>query len=477
MEFSNPEATLLEAQANNPILGNTLLLLAILLFLAILPRALRHILAQKEKTQLDRMVERFEKEELLVNAVGELNENTAQSESPAPPKDHSLAYVMNDLPASRDTQQDESTPPLPTHDEEKKAPVKIVKEGVPISHNEVEKLSSTSKKKVKLIKQELTITPGETKASLAAQLDQKSKEEEFPAGDNEETDGNWVEAEIPGLIMDLPPGAEKPENIPTFKASPKAKRQSESKISQKSSPKENQGMETKELVVESIGTKDSKLKKQEPVKMDSAPKVKNLALKSEKTNDSKKKNHVPIKTGTPELQMEISEPLPKTVEIKAPIASHKNIARKEAGQKKVKSPSAKPGKIRKTAPKVTAAPPQHEGIKSSPEKAKPKPFLLDIKYLDQEELETVDPVANEKLSDDMMDVVIARLNALQADLENQLVSESGELSASENMRKDRKQTFLPVSECAINEPSDKKEVSLEELDSFLFTSTQRKNIE
>jgi hypothetical protein len=79
-------------------------------------------------------------------------------------------------------------------------------------------------------------------------------------------------------------------------------------------------------------------------------------------------------------------------------------------------------------------------------------------------------------------VVIARLNALQVDLENQLVAIPGEPTSSENqvngnMRKDRVQGSPPDLEGTINEPLDKKEVSLEELDSFLFTSTQRKNRE
>ena len=82
-------------ESANPILGNPLLLLAILLFLAILPRALRRI-SQKEKTALDRTVERFEKEELLTAAVGELNENNAQQEKPDSPKDGSLlAYIFS----------------------------------------------------------------------------------------------------------------------------------------------------------------------------------------------------------------------------------------------------------------------------------------------------------------------------------------------------------------------------------------------
>jgi len=42
------------------------------------------------------------------------------------------------------------------------------------------------------------------------------------------------------------------------------------------------------------------------------------------------------------------------------------------------------------------------------------------------------------------------------------------------MRKDRSQSSVPDFEGTIDDPSGKKEVSLEELDSFLFTATQRK---
>ena len=210
--------------------------------------------------------------------------------------------------------------------------------------------------------------------------------------------------------------------------------------------------------------------------------VKNIAPKSEEIKDSQPKKRVKTKADSPELKIEISESKPKLVEIKAPIVSHKDIVKKGAGQKKAKAPSAKAGGTQKTEPELAEVIPQRENLKTSPEKEKPKPFLLDLKYLEQEELETADPVAHKILPADMMDEVIARLNALQVDLENQLVSIPGELTPNENsingnLRKDRAQDSLPDSEGTINEPSDKKEVSLEELDSFLFTATQRKNRE
>jgi hypothetical protein len=420
--------------ATNPILGNIFLLLAILLFLAILPRALR-ILAQKEKTALDRAVERFEKEELLKAAVGELNENNAELEKADSPKDGSLAYSMEDLPSSGETQTEGGIPPFPTQEEEKEKPVKIIKEGVPISHNELEEDLPSNKKKVKLVKQEISIAPDKSS--------EKSLSEPLKS---EGSDDNWIEAEIPGLIMDLPPAAaEKTKKIPTFKASPKATNPPEAEKPQKPLKKEKQSL-----------------------------KVKNMASKSEKIKDSKPQKQVEAKTDSPELKMEISEAEPKIVEIKAPIASHKNIAKKSPEQKKAKTPSVKAVKIQKTEPEVAAAPPQREKRKSSPEKAKPKPFLLELKYLDQEELKSADQASQEELPADMMDVVIARLHALQTNLENQLVSTPGELTQNENpinggMRKDRDQGSITD-----NEPSDKREVSLEELDSFLFTATQRK---
>jgi len=450
-------------EAANPILGNPLLLMAILLFLAILPRALR----QKEKTALDRAVERFEEEELKSTTEGKSDENDTESEQAAQPKDPSLAYLTEDLPTSQETQEDADIPPFPIQEEDEKK-IKIVKEGVPISHNKAEDSSPALNKKVKLIKQEMSIAPDKNKVSSKKTLSEhvkgktpvqdrrpKVNSQEPPTNkqENEESDGNWVEAEIPGLIMDIPPAAERSESVPTFKASPKAKHQSEAEKPKKSPQKEKQSM-----------------------------KVKNITPKSEEIKDSKPKKRVKAKTDSRELKIEISESKPKLVEIKAPIVSHKDIAKKGAGQKKAKAPSAKAGGTQKTEPELAEVLPQRENLKTSPEKEKPKPFLLDLKYLEQEELETADPVAHKILPADMMDEVIARLNALQVDLENQLVSIPGELTPNENsingnIRKDRVKDSLPDSEGTINEPSDKKEVSLEELDSFLFTATQRKNRE
>jgi len=446
MDYSNPETALLQEQASNPILGNPLLLVAILLFLAILPRALRHILSQKDKTALDKMVEQFEDDELEASAKEESYENDTSQEKPAsPPKDSSLAYLMENTPTSEET------------------PTKVVKEGIPISHNRETDFSLTSKRKIKLIQQGAPIPLGESKEALIKASAESLKNKKVVQGqkpkptglpvsepENEEPDNNWVEAEIPGLIMDNTPAPEKPESIPTFKASPKVKHPTEVKTSSISPQKEKP-----------------------------RPKVKNIASKSEEKKDTKPKKYLKTKMDSLDLEMEISESKPKTVEIKDAIASHKDRDQKATGQKKAMRTSVKIEKSQKTEPEVTAIAPQREDMETSPEKIKPKPFLLDLKYLEQEALETAEPVTGEELHDDMMDAVLSRLNELQVDLENQLVSIPDELTAiessiNENMRKDRTQSSVPDLEGPINDPSDKKEVSLEELDSFLFTATQRR---
>jgi len=354
----------------NPILGNPLLLAAILLFLAILPRALR----QKEKTELDRAIERFEKEESETAADEESDENDTKHGKPVPPKDPSVAYLMKDLPTPRETHEENEVIPFPAQEEREKQ-VKIVKEGVPISHNKGEDPPPAPKKKVKLIKQEISIPPDENRVSpkkaspepLKGKKNKPLTKEQKPTLD-EESESSWVEAEIPGLIIDSPLAEEIFGSIPAFKASPKAKLQSKPEKSHKSPQKEKEG-----------------------------GKVKNIAPKSEEKEDSKKpKKQVQIKPDSPQLEIEISESRPKAVEIKPPVVSHKKIAKKGAGKKKA------------------------------------KPFLLNLKYLDQEESEAIDPVSHDKLPGDMVDVVIARLNALQVNLENQLVSLTGELIPREN---------------------------------------------
>jgi hypothetical protein len=446
----------------NPILENPLLIAAILLFLAILPRALR----QREKTALDKAVERFEKEELKTAAEGKSDEDIKRQKKPIALEDGSLAYLKGNLSASQKMEEQGGIPPFPAQEEDKK--VKIVKPGVPISHYET--ADPPLKKKVKLIRQEFSIAPDKNKvsskkvssdpikdkASKPPTNDQKSTwsgdSAVPPISDNEESKGNWIEAEIPGLTIE-PPAEEKSETIPVFDAFPKEKYQTEAEKSQKSPPKEKQ-----------------------------APEVKNIAPKTEEKKDPKPEKQVIIRTDSPELEMENSESKPKEVEIKASVVSHKNIAIKEAETQKAEAPPSRTGETEKTKAEVTVVPHQRDDIKTSPEMAKLKPFLLDLRYLDQEELETGNPISCEELPADRVDVTIARLNALQADLENQLVSIPGkaisrEALVDDNMRKDRTQDSLPDLGEAINKSSGTKEVSLEKLDSFLFTATQRKNRE
>jgi hypothetical protein len=413
----------------NPILENPILLIAIVLFLAILPRALR----QREKTSLDKTVERFEKEELLANAVGELNKDNPQHEDLDSPKDRSLDYLTTEI-----TQGEGGIPPFPDKIEDE-VPVKIVKEGIPISHNKAEPLSSTPKKKVKLIKQETSIAPEMHK-------DSENKPPAFEPILNEESEGNWVEADIPGLIMEPLLDNEEIKDIPTFEASPKAEYQSEPENSPKPPQKEKPGI-----------------------------KVKNLSPKSEEEEDSKSKKRASTKKDSSEIKLEISESKPKVVEIKAPIVSHKNIAKKGAGRKKAKAVSSRAEKNQEIEPTVAEVLPQQEDTTSPSEKVMAKPFFLDPKYMIQEEMETTKPVSHEKFHSDMVDAVIDRLNTLQTNLENQLVARHNPVSG--NMRKDRVKDTLPSSEGATHDPSDKKEVSLNELDSFLFTTTQRKSRE
>ena len=68
--------------------------MAILLFLAVLPRALRYILLQKESAveELELAAEEKPKKETLY-------------EKPVPPKDRSIAYLMEDSSASPKTRK------------------------------------------------------------------------------------------------------------------------------------------------------------------------------------------------------------------------------------------------------------------------------------------------------------------------------------------------------------------------------------
>ncbi len=440
----------------NPILGNPLLLAAILLLLAILPRALR----QNKKTALDKAVERFEREEMKAAAEGKTNEDKDRQKKPIPLKDGSLAYLKENPSAAQIPEENKGIPPFPVQEEGEKERVKVVKPGVPISHFET--AEPPPKKKVKLIKQEFSIAPDKNKTrSKKIPSDPVEKEQpKSPTNEQESTwnedlpvppisnteEDSWIEAEIPGLTIE-PPAEEPSEDIPVFNASPKEEYLPEPEKSQEPSP-EKQSAE-----------------------------VKNMAPKTEEKKGSKSEKQEIIMTDSPQLEMEIQESEPKEVEIKAPVVSHKNIAEIETVSEEAGTPSSKASE---TEGEITAAPPEQENLKTTPETAKLKPFLLDLRYLDQEGSETENLISQEVLPADMVDATITRLNALQADLENQLVSTpgnvvSGDALVNENMRKKRTRDSLPDLEGTINTSSGKKEVSLEELDSFLFTASQKKN--
>ena len=428
----------------NPILGNPLLLAAILLFLAILPRALR----EKKKTPLDKAVERFEKEELKTAAKKSSAEDSDKSEKPIALRDGSLVYRKKD---DADTQQttDEFGGIPPFRSEEEDERVKIVKPGVPISHFET--AEPPPKKKVKLIKQEFSIAPDPNRApskkkAISDPLKNKptkapvdapkpAQSEDFPippASHKEEANDSWIEAEIPGLTLE-PDTEETPKEIPVFNAFPK----------KKYLPEADKPLEPLAEEKEAVN-------------------VKNIASKTEKKKDPKPEKSVPLKADSPKSERKILRSKPKEVEINAPVVSHKNIAKKEEESRKTE---------------VTAIPSQENETGSSPETMKHKPFLLDLKYLDTEELEPENSVSHEKLPADIVEAAIARLNALQVNLENQLVSIPKDNLDDEDMRKERTQNSLPDLWEVTNTSSDKKEVSMEELDSFLFTAIQRKKKE
>ncbi len=199
-------------EATDPILGNPLFVAALLLFLIILPLALR----QKKKTSLDKIIARMEAEELKEAAKEEAAQEKAGKEKTAEDTDEPSPAVK-EPPAT----PQETSPVL-------KKEKKLVKEGVPISHNEE--------------------TAGLHKAgsgSTASSQGKKSSwDEDFSIASHEDSGNNWVEAEIPGLIIepfpaekdsDTEPKAHgpapaekespdkpKPKEILTFKAAPKS---------------------------------------------------------------------------------------------------------------------------------------------------------------------------------------------------------------------------------------------------------------
>ena len=427
----------------SPLLENPLLIAAILLFLAILPRALK----QRQKTDLDKAVEQFEKEELQAASENKSLENTNQQQKPIALKDGSLAYPK-DNPSSYQQAEDEGgIPPFPTQEEEK---VKIVKPGIPISHYET--LEPPPRKKVKLIKNSFSIAPDKSKTASKKVLDEPIKDKSNPlpvvdnkpiidedlpvppAIDHDEPSDNWIEAEIPGLSLELPPEEkeEKSEDIPVFNAFPK------------------------KMDSSTAGEQEVPLSKE---KQESS--IKNNTPKTEEIKNSKPKKQASIEPDTLEKEIEFSKSEPKEVEIKAPVVSHRNID--------------------KTDTETLSSKPETTGDEKK-ETAKLKPFFLDLKYLDTEGQETKKSVSEDALPVDKVEMTIARLTSLQDDLENQLRKVSNKVATKirlgeKGARMNRSQDLPPSLESMHDHPSDKKEVSLEELDSFLFTATQKQKKE
>jgi hypothetical protein len=480
----------------SPFLSNHLLIAAIILFLALLPRALR----QKSKTTLEKTVERFEKEELKSAPLDKDDENEGNLEagdeiSAQPKKDPipepSFAQKIN----------------APASVSEKK--VKIVKEGVPISHSDEAEPPPVPQKKVKTPTKGVSISHNEEKISLTedsppppthqkispsktkeSALNEDSSGRKAQNNEDEESAGNWVEAEIPGLIMDpipeeTPPKGSQthkpPKDMLIFKASPKTKlKQGAEKKPQK--PKKSPSPDSTTI---SIPPKpDSGFGVDEfedfPSEENLSPKVKDSPGKT--VEKRRPKPEEPAITGwkTDQGERKISGPELKPVEIKPIVVSHKDIAKNKDDREKPKPPPSRAELPKKTEPeiKLEVISQQNDSRGAEVQPAKPKPFFLDLKYLIEEETGSANSDSPVKLSPEMVDQIITKLNELQVNLENQFAMRTENSRKEDNflngeMRNDRIGQSSPTVEPISNDFSDKKEVSLEELDSFLFTTTQR----
>jgi len=338
---------------------------------------------------------------------------------------------------------------------------KSTRDNIAVSQRRSSDSPQASKKKTRLIKQEISIAPdrnretpkknssgsAKTKTGKVQTTSQKAsakkKLHDSPANELPATkpDDNWVEAEIPGLIMDPQPVPAETESIPTFKASPKP---------------------------------EEPLQEAKTFKEKQSSKVKNPAPHSEEKKDSKSQKPMKIEADLPDMKTEIPGSEPKQVEFEAPVVSHEKVTDKGNIQKTAKSSSAKaglPGKNEAKAAEVDLQKP----LKASPDKTRPKPFFLDLKFLDREEKETVTSVSQDNLPADPLDGVIERLNALQDELERQWVSTPSPLTEKAPLTSANQEKRQPSQiERSTNEPTGSTQVSLDELDSFLFTARQRK---
>ncbi len=426
-------------ETTGPILENPLFIAALVLFLIILPFALR----QKRKTTLDKIIALMEAEELREATQEEAAKEKAGEHQDAPKNEPVKSPVLIDKPSPPPSPKE--IPPAP------KKKKKVIKESVPISHNE----------------ESASLYKSGSGSKASSQVKKSSWDEDFSTSSNEESGNTWVEAEIPGLIMEPFPAEKDSVSVtePDSKKSDPVKKKDPDKpkpkeiLTFKAAPKSGHNFGEDEF-------EDFPSGKNLPSKVkDSAPKA-----------VEKNETRLPKPENIPELG-------PKDVEIKAIVVSHKEIAEKEDGEDKAPAPSAgDPSTSGIEEPldieaEIEAIPPESEDWKSPPEQPKPQPFFLDLKYLIEDEMKA-GPESSKKLSPGMVDRIVARLNDLQSHLVHQLVSQSGKGAPAErDIRHSRIQDAAPVVAGTTELLSKKKEVSLEELDGFLFTANRKKSRE
>jgi len=429
------------------ILGSPLFVAALLLFLIILPLALR----QKKKTRLDQIIARMEAEELKEAAKEEAEKEEAGEQKDAGKNEPEKSPVLTGHPSP--PRSPIEIPPAP------KKKGKVVKGGISISHNE-----------------ENTGLPKAGSGSKASSRDKKTSwDEDFSISSNEDSGNNWVEAEIPGLIIEPFPAEKDSDTEPEAKSPASAEKKASDKP--KPAPTSPDKPKPKEILTFKATSK-SKHKFGED-EFEDFPSEKNLPSK---VKDSASKAVEKKVTRPPEPE-EIPELEPKDVEIKAIVVSHKDIAEKEDIEEKAPALSAGDESTSETEEpleleaEIEAIPTEIEDRESAPYRPHPKPFFLDLKYLVEDELKA-GPESSKKLSPGMVDRIVARLNELQNHLEHQLVSQPGKGGpAKRDMRHARIQDAAPEVAGTTEGLSEKKEVSLEELDGFLFTANRKKSKE
>ena len=420
-------------ETTGPILGNPLFIAALLLFLVILPLALR----QKKKTRLDEIIARIEAEELKEATQEEADKEKAEKHKDAPKNEPGKSPVLADQPSPPPSPKE--IPPAPR--KKKKA----IKESVPISHNE----------------ESAVLHKADAQSKASSQVKKSSWDEDFSISSNEEPGNNWIEAEIPGLVMEPFPAEKDSVTEPETRKPDPAKK----KDPDQPKPKEILTFKAAPKSAHPFGEDQFE---DFPSGKNLPPKIKDSAPKAV----DKKETRLLKPDNIPELK-------PKDVEIKTIVVSHKDTAEKEEDEDKAPAASAgDPSTSGIEEPlEIEAILPESGDRKSPPERPKHKPFFLDLKYLVEDELKA-GPESSKKLSPGMVDRIVARLNDLQSHLEHQLVSQPGKGAPAErDIRPSRIQDAAPVVAGTTEVLSKKKEVSLEELDGFLFTANRKKDRE